>query len=89
MTMTGIKSYVGIWAILVTATILEVVTRTLPAASSLLVTIIILIAAGKAILIALYFQHLRYEAKELAILPIAGIVALTFLGITAFFALGM
>ena len=87
--MVGIKVYVGIWAALVAATILEVVTRSLPAATSWLVTVIVLIAAGKAVLIALYFQHLRYEAKELAILPIAGIVALTFLAITAFFSIGM
>jgi cytochrome c oxidase subunit 4 len=87
--MVSAKTYIGLWAVLVAATLLEVFTRTLSGTASLLVTVIILIASAKAILIALYFQHLRYEPKELAILPIAGIVALTFLALTAFFALGM
>ena len=87
--MASTKLYVGIWAILVVATILEVVTRTLPGANSTLITIIILIASAKAIIIALYYQHLRYEGIRLAALPIAAVVALAFLAITAIISLGM
>jgi cytochrome c oxidase subunit IV len=87
--MASNKKYIAIWAILVVATILEVVTRTLPGANSTLITIIILIASVKAIIIALYYQHLRYEGIRLAALPIAALVALAFLAVTAIISLGM
>lgn len=87
--MASNKQYIAIWAILVVATILEVVTRTLPAANSTLITIIILIASAKAIIIALYYQHLRYEGIRLAALPLAAIIALAALGVTAVISLGM
>jgi caa(3)-type oxidase subunit IV len=80
--MPGIKLYVGIWLGLVAATVLEVVTRSLPGAVSLLVFIIMLISCGKAVAIALYYQHLRYEGR-IAILPLAAIVAIVILGISA------
>ncbi len=81
--MPGIKLYVGIWLGLVGATILEVVTRSLPGSASLLVMIIVLIAATKAVVIALYYQHLHYEGIRLATLPLAAIVALAILAISA------
>ncbi len=75
--MASYRLYVTIWALLVAATLMEVVTRFLPAGISLLITGIITIATAKAILIALYFQHLRYETKMLAALPIAGFLVLS------------
>jgi caa(3)-type oxidase subunit IV len=87
--MPGIKLYVGIWFGLVVATIMEVVTRSLPAAASLLGVIIISIASGKAIFIALYYQHLRFESWRLAVLPIAAIVAIALLAVSAVFSMNM
>lgn len=87
--MANAKLYVEIWAILVVATILEVVTRTLPGPNSTLITIIILIASAKAIIIAMYYQHLRYEGIRLAAIPLSAIVALVFLAVTAVISLGM
>ena len=87
--MAGVKLYVGIWLILVVATITEVLTRSLPGSTSLLVTIIIVIASAKAIIIALYYQHLRYEGIRVAAMPIAAIVALAILAVTAVISLGM
>ena len=81
--MSGIKLYVGIWLGLVAATILEVVTRSLPGATSAIVLVIILIASVKAIAIALYYQHLRYEGIRVASLPLAAIVALVILAVSA------
>ncbi len=81
--MPGLKLYVGIWLGLVVATILEVVTRSLPGALSVLALIILLISSAKAITIALYYQHLRYETGRLAILPIAAIVGIAILAISA------
>ncbi len=85
--MAGIKMYVAIWLGLVVATVMEVVTRSLPAAVSILVFVIVLISCGKAVAIALYYQHLRYEGRRLAILPLAAIVALLMLAISAGFSI--
>ncbi len=87
--MAGVKLYVGIWAGLIAATLLEVFTRTLSGSAQLIVTIIVLIASVKAIAIALYYQHLRYEDRSIVALPLAGIVALSILAITAVISLGM
>ena len=87
--MSGIKLYVGIWLGLVAATILEVVTRSLPGATSVIVLIIILIASVKAIAIALYYQHLRYEGIRIASLPLAAIVALVILAVSAGLSISM
>ncbi len=87
--MASVKLYVGIWLGLVAATILEVVTRSLPGSTQLLVAIIILIASAKAAVIALYYQHLRYEGIRVAAMPIAALVALAALAVTAVISLGM
>jgi hypothetical protein len=87
--MPGIKLYVGIWLGLVVATIMEVVTRSLPGAASLLGLTILLISSAKAIFIALYYQHLRFESWRLAVLPIAAIVGIALLGISAAFSMAM
>jgi caa(3)-type oxidase subunit IV len=87
--MPGIKLYVGIWLGLVVATILEVVTRSLTGALSVLALIILLLSSAKAITIALYYQHLRYETARLAILPIAAIVGIALLAISAGLAMNM
>jgi caa(3)-type oxidase subunit IV len=87
--MPGIKLYVGIWLGLVAATVMEVVIRSLPGAVSTLVLIIMLIASAKAIAISLYYQHLRYEGIRLATLPIAAVVGIIFLAISAAMTIGM
>ncbi len=87
--MASVKLYVGIWLGLVAATILEVVTRALPGSTQLLVAIIIMIASAKAVVIALYYQHLRYEGIRVAAMPLAALVALAALAVTAVISLGM
>jgi caa(3)-type oxidase subunit IV len=87
--MPGIKTYVGIWLGLVVATIMEVVTRSLPGAVSLLALTILLISSAKAIFIALYYQHLRFESWRLAVLPIAAIVGIALLAISSAFSMAM
>jgi hypothetical protein len=81
--MTGIKLYIGIWLGLVVATIMEVVVKSLPGPASIFVFIILLIASVKAIAISLYYQNLRYEGIRLATLPLAAIVGLVFLAVSA------
>jgi|WetSurMetagenome_2_1015567.scaffolds.fasta_scaffold370827_2 cytochrome c oxidase subunit IV len=86
--MAGIKLYVAIWAGLVAATIVEVLVRTLSGAVvfGVIITLLV-IAAAKAVTIAMYYQHLRYETWRLAALPIAAVVGVTMLGISAAYSL--
>jgi Prokaryotic Cytochrome C oxidase subunit IV len=87
--MPGIKLYVGIWLGLVIATVMEVVVRSLPGEVSLLVFGISMISSLKAIAIALYYQHLRYEGIRLAALPLAAVVGVVFLGVSAAMTIAM
>jgi cytochrome c oxidase subunit 4 len=86
--MAGIKLYIAIWAGLVAATIVEVLLRTLVGAVVFGVVIgLLLIAAAKAVTIAMYYQHLRYETWRLALLPIAAVVGVALLGLSAAYSL--
>lgn len=87
--MPGMKFYVGIWAGLVAATVMEVVTRSLSGALIVLSGIILSISTGKAITIAMYFQHLRYEDKRLALLPIAAVLGVIILAVAAWMSVNM
>ena len=87
--MPGIKLYVGIWAGLVAATVMEVVTRSLPGAASILALTILLISSAKAIFIALYYQHLRFESWRLAVLPISALVGIALLAVSAVLSMNM
>ena len=81
--MPGLKLYIEIWAGLVVATVLEVVTRSLPVAVSAIVFAIMVIAGIKAVTIAMYFQHLRYEGIKVAALPIAAVIGVILLAVSA------
>ena len=87
--MPGVKTYVGIWLGLVVATVMEVVTRSLPGAVSLLALTILVISSAKAIFIALYYQHLRFESWRVAVLPISAIIGIALLAISAAFSMNM
>jgi hypothetical protein len=86
--MASIKLYLAIWAGLVAATFVEVLIRTLSAAVVTgLIVALLLIAGGKAVTIALYYQHLRYETWRLGVLPVAGVVGVAMLGFAAAYSL--
>jgi hypothetical protein len=87
--MAGIKVYVAVWLGLVIATVVETLTRSLPAAASFLALTILAISSAKAIFIALYYQHLRFESWRLAILPIAAVVGIILLAVSAGFSMNM
>lgn len=61
---------IGVWAYLVAATVAEVVVFYLLPGSTLVYTSIGVLAASKAVLIVLYFMHLRYEPRSIQILII-------------------
>ncbi len=87
--MTGTKTYIGIWIVLVVATIAEVLIRSFSTAIFGIIVALILIAAGKAMTIALYYQHLRYEQKRLSVAPIAAIIGVAAVAISAAYSLSM
>ncbi len=87
--MAGIKLYVGIWLGLVLATIAETLTRSLPGAVSVLALTILAISSAKAIFIALYYQHLRFESWRLAVLPVSAICGIALLAISSAFSMNM
>ncbi len=85
--MANYRLYVVIWAILVAATLLEVETRFLSGTAQYLVAGIIAISSAKAVIIALYFQHLRYESRAIKVLPLMALLALGALAVTAIYSL--
>ncbi|MGE5638260.1 MAG: cytochrome C oxidase subunit IV family protein [Chloroflexota bacterium] len=87
--MPGTKTYIVIWVALVVATIAEVAIRSFSAEVFTILAILILIAAGKAVTIALYYQHLRYESWRLSVAPIAAIIGITALALSAAYSLSM
>ena len=74
--------YVGVWIILVIATVLELAMLYMQAPLTLLLAGIAVLASLKAILIALYYQHLRYEPAALSAIPISGLALLIILVVT-------
>jgi len=88
--MANFRVYVAIWILLVAATLLEVVTRLyLPFGVSLMIVGIIVISAAKAVSIALYYQHLRYEPKSISLLPLLALIVLSTLLITSILSMWM
>jgi len=81
--MPGIRLYIGIWLGLIAATLLEVTTRSLPGAIIIIVSAIMIIACIKAITIAMYFQNLRYEGIRVAAMPVAAVIGVTILAVSA------
>jgi hypothetical protein len=81
--MAGVKLYVGIWLGLVVATIMEVIVRSFPGPASVFVLVIMMIASVKAIAISLYYQNLHYDGIRLATLPIAAVLGIVFLAVSA------
>ena len=80
--MAETRLYVEVWAVLVAGTLLEVFTRSIQAAAFIVVLGIISISIVKALVIASFYQHLRYENKALLILPVAALIALATLILT-------
>jgi cytochrome c oxidase subunit 4 len=64
-------NYIGIFVGLGALTALELTVAFLPWARTTLILLLIALAVWKALLVALYFMHLRFEHKRLRILAIA------------------
>jgi len=66
--------YLLVFASLIGETDVEVNLRSIFQAENVFVTVLLGIAGTKAILIAMYYQHLRYEPKSLSTWVIIGLV---------------
>jgi cytochrome c oxidase subunit 4 len=65
--------YVGIWFGLGALTALELTIAFLPWSKTILILLLIALAVWKALLVALYYMHLRFEKGRLRLLAIAPI----------------
>lgn len=63
--------YVGIFVVLALLTGLELSVAFLSWSKAVLIVILLLLAVWKALLVALYYMHLRFEGRRLLILAIA------------------
>jgi cytochrome c oxidase subunit IV len=63
--------YIGIWVALAVLTGLELFVAFLPWSKGLLIAILLGMAVWKALLVALYYMHLRFEPNRLRILAVA------------------
>ena len=64
-------NYVGVWIGLAVLTALELFVAFLPWSKSILIALLLGMAVWKALLVALYFMHLRFEPNRLRILVVA------------------
>ena len=73
-------NYVAIWAWLVGLLIVSVLAVYLPFSQTTTVTIIFLIAVAKAVIVAAYFMHMRFEKwliHAIAIIPVVLFIIMT------------
>lgn len=66
--------YVGVWIGLVIFTLLEVLVLGLELGTILMVLLVLGLASVKAILVALFYQHLRYEPPSLGWFYVASVL---------------
>ncbi|MEX1181724.1 MAG: cytochrome C oxidase subunit IV family protein [Gemmatimonadota bacterium] len=64
-------NYIGIWVILFVLTLVEVGVAFLGLSRTLTILSLILLAVWKALLVALYYMHLRYEPRRLRLLVLS------------------
>ena len=64
-------NYIGIWVALAVLTALELGVAFLDWSKTTLILILLGLAVWKALLVALYYMHLRFEPNRLRILAIA------------------
>lgn len=71
----SVKVYSTIFAVLIGSTAFELVIIGQPIARNFLVTSIMGLAGMKAVLVALFFQHLKNETRSVSSLVLLGFVA--------------
>src|SRR5260370_12119880 len=72
-------NYIAIWIYLAVLTVLELIVAYAPIPKAAMVGGLIGLAFAKAVLVAMYFMHLRFERRTLAIIACIPIILVTFL----------
>lgn len=63
--------YFGIWGLLFLLTVVEIGVAFLSWSKQVIIIVLVALAVWKALLVALYYMHLRFEGNRLRILAIA------------------
>ena len=74
-------NYYAIWGWLLLLTIVELGTTQLPIAKLSIAVLLVGEAITKAILVAMYFMHLKFEKKILAMIAVSPLVLCVFLAV--------
>ena len=82
----GAVVYIWVAVILAVVTLAELLIIYLPIGRPLMITILLVMSAGKFYTVAMFFMHLRYDDKLFSII-FGGGIALTLAILTALFAL--
>jgi cytochrome c oxidase subunit 4 len=72
-------NYIAIWVYLGLLTVLELIVAYAPIPKAAMVGLLIGLAWTKAVLVAMYFMHLRFERRTLAVIACIPIILVTFL----------
>jgi cytochrome c oxidase subunit 4 len=72
-------NYIFIWIYLAILTMLELIVAYAPIPKAAMVGLLIGLAWVKAALVAMYFMHLRFERRTLAVIACIPVVLITFL----------
>ena len=72
-------NYMGVFWWLLALTIIEVAVIYLPIAKFAITIMLITMAVTKAVLVALYFMHLKFERRTLALVAVSPFVLCVFL----------
>ncbi|PYP40817.1 MAG: hypothetical protein DMD43_07805 [Gemmatimonadetes bacterium] len=64
-------NYIGVWVGLAVLTAVELTVAFLPWPKRTIILLLVFLAVWKALMVALYFMHLRYETNRMRILAIA------------------
>jgi len=79
------RPYVLVLVLLAVITLLEVQVPNLPAwigiGEGLVIALLVASSVAKALMVALYYMHLRYEPRILKLLPVAPLVFVVFLAL--------
>jgi cytochrome c oxidase subunit IV len=72
-------NYIAIWIYLAVLTVLELIVAYAPIPKAAMVGGLVGLAWAKAVLVAMYFMHLRFERRSLGVIAVIPIILITFL----------
>ena len=70
---------IAIWIYLAVLTVLELIVAYAPIPKAAMIGLLIGLAWAKAVLVAMYFMHLRFERRTLGVIACIPIILITFL----------